>query len=61
MALFLASDAAKNVTGQVIDVTRPTIHVVRLADGPNAVPADDDGWTVEELAQRWGTISSATM
>ena len=55
MVVFLASDAAASITGEVFRVARGEISVVRTTIGA-AVRSHGPQWTVEEIARRIGEI-----
>ena len=55
MVVFLASDAAASITGEVFRVARGEIAVVRTAIGA-PVRARGPQWTAEEIAQRISEI-----
>ena len=59
LVVFLASDAAAAITGQVFRVARGGIGVVRSASGP-AVRCAGARWTAEEIAARINEIRAQT-
>jgi hypothetical protein len=58
MVVFLASDAAASITGEVFRVARGEISVVRTTIG-SAVRSHGEQWTGEEIARRIGEIRGA--
>ncbi|HVO26089.1 MAG TPA: SDR family NAD(P)-dependent oxidoreductase [Candidatus Margulisiibacteriota bacterium] len=60
LVVFLASDAAAAITGEVFRVARGEISVVRTAIGA-PVRTRNTQWTPEEIAQRIGEIRAATV
>ena len=60
MVVFLASDAAAAITGQVFRVARGEIGVVRAAIGP-AVRCAGARWTAEEIAARINEICASSV
>ena len=58
LILFLASDGAGSITGEVFRVARGEMAVVRTAIG-TPVRSQGPQWTVEEIAQRIGEIRGA--
>jgi len=59
MVVFLASDAAASITGEVFRVARGEISVVRTAIGA-PVHTRNPQWTAEEIAARIGEIRGET-
>ena len=59
MLVFLASDAAAAITGQVFRVARGEIAVVRSGTGP-ALRCSGSRWTPEEIATRINEICAPT-
>jgi NAD(P)-dependent dehydrogenase (short-subunit alcohol dehydrogenase family) len=57
VALFLASEAAASITGQVIGVEGRRVFLYRLERG-DGLETDNEAWTPESLAEAWGRISS---
>jgi NAD(P)-dependent dehydrogenase (short-subunit alcohol dehydrogenase family) len=55
LIVFLASEAAASITGEVFRVARGEIAVVRTVIGA-AVSSQAEGWTADEIAQRIGEI-----
>jgi hypothetical protein len=56
-ALFLASDAAADITGQVLAVEGPRLYLFKMIQ-TNAVSAKDGKeWTAEEIRARWKEIA----
>ncbi len=56
-ALFLASDAAADITGQVLAVEGPRVYMFKMIQ-TNAVTAKDGKeWTAEEIRERWKEIA----
>ncbi|MFQ5667346.1 MAG: SDR family NAD(P)-dependent oxidoreductase [Candidatus Binatia bacterium] len=55
LVVFLASDAAAGLTGEVFRITRGEISVVRTTSTP-AVRAEGEQWTPGEIARRIGEI-----
>jgi NAD(P)-dependent dehydrogenase (short-subunit alcohol dehydrogenase family) len=53
---FLASEAAAEITGQVVALNGRKLSVVRSVESTGAVAADGD-WSVEEIARRWSELS----
>jgi NAD(P)-dependent dehydrogenase (short-subunit alcohol dehydrogenase family) len=58
VTLFLASDDAADVTGTVVDVQGRQVSLMRMTQTASLAP-EGDRWTVKELRERWGEISSA--
>lgn len=59
MVVFLASDAAAVITGEIFRVARGEISVVRTTMG-SPVRSSGPHWTAEEIATRIGEIRAAT-
>ena len=58
--LFLASDLASEVTGQVLTVAGSRIAVYRLLESSGRFKEDGDGlWTAEEIAEQFSELSRA--
>jgi len=55
-ALFLASNLAADITGQVVAVEGKRIYLYRMTQTPAAMP-EGDGWTAQEIRERWSEIS----
>jgi len=56
VALFLASDLAAGITGQVIDVGGPQLSFHRMLQSTPALP-EEGRWTPQELQRRWGELT----
>jgi len=57
-ALFLASDEAAHISGEVLGVEGPRVFVYRMQKTEPRTPSGD-AWSVDELAARWPEISGA--
>jgi NAD(P)-dependent dehydrogenase (short-subunit alcohol dehydrogenase family) len=55
---FLASDAAADVTGAVVEVQGRQVSVSRMLQSAGAQPADGERWTIAELSRRWAEVST---
>jgi NAD(P)-dependent dehydrogenase (short-subunit alcohol dehydrogenase family) len=55
-ALFLASELASDVTGQVLAVEGPRMYLFKMIQ-TNAVTAREGSWTALEIKERWSEIS----
>jgi len=58
VTLFLASDAAANVTGTIVDVQGRQVSLMRMTQGGGVLPRGDR-WSVDELRERWAEISAS--
>jgi NAD(P)-dependent dehydrogenase (short-subunit alcohol dehydrogenase family) len=56
-ALFLASDLASDVTGQVLAVEGPRMYMFKMIQTPAVVAKDGKGFTAAEIKERWAEIS----
>ncbi len=56
-ALFLASELAADITGQILAVEGKRIYLYRMTQTAAVMPLDDGGWTATEIRERWGEIS----
>jgi NAD(P)-dependent dehydrogenase (short-subunit alcohol dehydrogenase family) len=56
VALFLASDLAAGITGQVIDVGGPQLSLHRMQQTGLKLPKEGR-WTAQELQRRWAEIT----
>jgi hypothetical protein len=56
-ALFLASDLAADITGEVIAVEGKRIYLYRITQTPAMMPGNNSDWTALELRERWADIS----
>jgi NAD(P)-dependent dehydrogenase (short-subunit alcohol dehydrogenase family) len=57
VTLFLASDAAADITGTIVDVQGKQVSIMRMAQGAGALPTGDR-WTPAELRERWAELSA---
>ena len=58
-ALFLASDEAADITGQVLAVEGPRLYMFKMIQ-TNAVNAKNGTeWTAQEIRERWNEISGS--
>lgn len=58
LALFLASDAAAAITGQVVGIAGPKVFLFAMTQTEGATKSEGNGvWTVDELAENWTKIS----
>jgi len=55
-ALFLASDLAADITDEVLAVEGNRVFLFRMTKTEACLPASSEGWTAQELAQRWSEI-----
>lgn len=53
---FLASEAAAEITGQVVALSGRKLSVVRSVESAGAVASEGD-WSVDEIARRWAELS----
>jgi NAD(P)-dependent dehydrogenase (short-subunit alcohol dehydrogenase family) len=58
VAVFLLSDQAAEVTGQIVEVQGPQVWLSRFQQTTPVLP-EGARWRPEELARRWGEITSA--
>jgi len=56
-ALFLASDMAGDITGEVLAVEGKRVFLFRMTQTEPCLPNGADGWTAQELRERWAEIS----
>jgi len=56
-ALFLASELASDITGQVLAVEGNRIYLFRMIQTPACLPRSESGWTAQEIRDRWSEIS----
>jgi NAD(P)-dependent dehydrogenase (short-subunit alcohol dehydrogenase family) len=56
VTLFLASDAAGEVTGNVVDVQGKQVSLMSMKQGAGILPKGDR-WTPAELRERWAELS----
>lgn len=58
VVVFLASDLAAEITGQVVGVQGRKLFVYRVETSPGVERDEADGlWTAESIASKWGEIS----
>ena len=55
--LFLASDLASDISGQVLAVEGPRMYLFRMTQTEGVMPKGDGGWSAEEIRERWAEIS----
>jgi NAD(P)-dependent dehydrogenase (short-subunit alcohol dehydrogenase family) len=55
-ALFLASDLASDITGQVLAVEGPRMYLFRMTQTEPVMPKGE-GWTAQQIRERWAEIS----
>jgi NAD(P)-dependent dehydrogenase (short-subunit alcohol dehydrogenase family) len=58
VALFLASDEARDITGEIVGIEGRRLYLYRMHQTRAAVPAGE-AWSVEEIRQRWAEIGEA--
>ncbi len=58
-ALFLASDAASDITGQVLAVEGPRMYLFKMIQTPAVTARNGTEWTAQEIRERWAEISGA--
>jgi NAD(P)-dependent dehydrogenase (short-subunit alcohol dehydrogenase family) len=56
-ALFLASDLAADITGQVLAVEGPRMYLFKMIQTGAVVAKDGGMWTAHEIKERWAEIS----
>lgn len=56
-ALFLASDMAADITGEVLAIEGNRVFLFRMTKTEACLPNSSGGWTAEELRERWSEIS----
>jgi NAD(P)-dependent dehydrogenase (short-subunit alcohol dehydrogenase family) len=59
-ALFLASDLASDITGQVLAVEGNRLYLFKMIQTPACLPLKEGGWTAQEIRDRWAEISGAS-
>ncbi|HEX2572168.1 MAG TPA: SDR family NAD(P)-dependent oxidoreductase [Polyangia bacterium] len=57
IAAFLASDAAADITGQIVGVQGTQVSLYRMIQTAGMTPRTGDTWTPAELHERWAEIS----
>jgi NAD(P)-dependent dehydrogenase (short-subunit alcohol dehydrogenase family) len=57
VTLFLTSDAAADITGNVVDVQGKQVSLMSMKQGGGIQPKGDR-WTTAELRERWAELSS---
>jgi NAD(P)-dependent dehydrogenase (short-subunit alcohol dehydrogenase family)/acyl dehydratase/putative sterol carrier protein len=57
IVVFLASDLAKNVTGQVFGVQGQRIHLYEVKTNDGVEKEGKDLWTPQEISERYGDIT----
>jgi NAD(P)-dependent dehydrogenase (short-subunit alcohol dehydrogenase family) len=57
-ALFLASDLAADITGQVVAVEGKRIYLYRMTQTAAVMP-EGDAWTAQEIRDRWSEIADS--
>jgi NAD(P)-dependent dehydrogenase (short-subunit alcohol dehydrogenase family) len=57
VVVFLASDAAAEITGAVVEVQGAQVSINRMLQGTAALPRTGSRWTVDELRERWPEIA----
>ena len=57
-ALFLASDLAADVTGQVLAVEGPRMYLFKMIQTAAVAAKNGAEWTAQEIKERWAEISS---
>ncbi len=55
--LFLASDLAADITGEVLAVEGPRMYLFKMIKTDSVVPNDESGWTAREIRERWAEIA----
>jgi NAD(P)-dependent dehydrogenase (short-subunit alcohol dehydrogenase family) len=58
-ALFLASDLASDITGQVLAVEGPRLYMFKMIQTAPVTAKDGAHWTAAEIKERWTEISGA--
>ncbi|HTM20109.1 MAG TPA: SDR family NAD(P)-dependent oxidoreductase [Kofleriaceae bacterium] len=56
-ALFLASDLASDITGQVLAVEGNRLYLFKMIQTPACLPATEAGWSAQEIRDRWTEIA----
>ena len=57
-ALFLASDLARDLTGQVLAVEGQRMFLFKMIQTDACLPRGE-AWTAEEIRERWAEISGS--
>lgn len=57
VALYLASDAAAEVTGTIVGVQGPKVSIYRMIETSGVTPKSGEAWSYSELRERWAEIS----
>ncbi|RMH36051.1 MAG: SDR family oxidoreductase [Deltaproteobacteria bacterium] len=56
-AVFLASDLAADLTGEVLAVEGPRMYLFRMVRTDPVLPRGPEGWTAQEIRERWSEIA----
>ena len=59
VALFLASDEASDITGEIVGIEGRRLYLYRMQQTRAAVPTGE-AWSVEEIRQRWAEIGEGS-
>jgi NAD(P)-dependent dehydrogenase (short-subunit alcohol dehydrogenase family) len=58
-ALFLASDLASDITGQVLAVEGPRMYLFKMIQTGAVTAKNGTEWSAQEIKERWAEISAA--
>ena len=58
VVVWLASDAARNVTGTIVGVAGQRLHLYRVQVNPGVEKPGDAPWTLDEITAAWGQITT---
>jgi NAD(P)-dependent dehydrogenase (short-subunit alcohol dehydrogenase family) len=56
-ALFLASDLAADITGQILAAEGPRMYLFKMIQTNAVTPKDGAHWTAQEIKERWKEIA----
>ncbi len=57
VAVFLASDLAGDITGQIVGVHGPKVFLYKMTETEGATHKGDSTWSAAELKERWAEIA----